>query len=163
MNLIVAVDENWGIGKDNQLLCRISADLKRFRAITTGHVLVLGRKTLESFPNGKPLPNRTHMVLTANKAYPAEGVTLCHSLEELLRALAAYREEEIFVIGGGSVYRQLLPKCKKAYITKIYDTFPADTFFPDLDKDAAWTLTQKGEVQEENGVKFSFDIYEQKG
>ena len=80
MNLIVAVDENWGIGKDNQLLCRISADLKRFRAITTGHVLVLGRKTLESFPNGKPLPNRTHMVLTANKAYPAEGVTLCRGL-----------------------------------------------------------------------------------
>jgi len=93
MNLIVAVDENWGIGKDNELLCRISADMKNFRAVTMGHVLVLGRKTLESFPGKKPLPKRTHIVLTANKAYEAEGVILCHSLEELPVVLADYEDE----------------------------------------------------------------------
>ena len=118
MNLIVAVDENWGIGKDNELLCRISADMKNFRAVTMGHVLVLGRKTLESFPGKKPLPKRTHIVLTANKAYEAEGVILCHSLEELPAVLADYEDDDIFVIGGGSIYEQLLPQCKKAYITK---------------------------------------------
>ncbi len=162
MNLIVAVDENWGIGKDNELLYRISADMKNFRAVTMGHVLVLGRKTLESFPGKKPLPKRTHIVLTANKAYEAEGVTLCHSLEELPAVLANYEDDDIFVIGGGSIYEQLLPQCKKAYITKIYDKFSADTYFPNLDEKPEWTLTEKGEVQEENGVKFSFDIYEQK-
>ena len=162
MNLIVAVDENWGIGKDGDLLCRISADMKYFRAMTTGHVLVLGRKTLESFPGKKPLPNRTHIVLTANRAYAAEGVTLCHSLEELPEVLADYREEDVFVIGGGSIYEQLLPFCRRAYVTKIYDTFPADTSFPNLDEKPEWELTQKGEVQEEKGVKFSFDLYERK-
>ena len=97
MNLIVAVDENWGIGKDNELLCRISADMKNFRAVTMGHVLVLGRKTLESFPGKKPLPKRTHIVLTANKAYEAEGVTLCHSLEELPAVLADYEDAAVFM------------------------------------------------------------------
>lgn len=162
MNLIVAVDENWGIGKDGDLLCRISADMKMFRATTTGHVLVLGRKTLESFPGKKPLPNRTHIVLTANRAYEAEGVILCHSLEELPAVLADYAEDDIFVIGGDSVYQQLLPLCQKAYITKIYDKFPADTYFPNLDENPEWMLTEKGEVQEEKGVRFSFDIYERK-
>ena len=160
MDCIVAVDENWGIGKDNDMLCPISTDLKRFRAITTGHVLVLGRKTLESFPNKKPLPNRTHIVLTQNRDYEAEGVTLCYSVEDLPAVLKQYEGEEIFVVGGGSIYKQMLPFCKKAYVTKIYDTFPADTYFPNLDKEEGWTLVEKGEVQEEKGVRFSFDLYE---
>ena len=162
MNLIVAVDENWGIGKDNELLCRISADMKNFRAVTMGHVLVLGRKTLESFPGKKPLPKRTHIVLTANKAYEAEGVILCHSLEELPAVLADYEDDDIFVIGGGSIYEQLLPQCKKAYITKIYDKFPADTSIPNLDEIPDWTLTEKGGVKEENGVRVWCVIEEQK-
>lgn len=162
MRLIVAVDENWGIGKENDLLCRISADMKYFRQMTTGHTLVLGRKTLESFPNKKPLPNRNHIVLTKNTDYQAEGVTLCHSIEALQTLLQAYDTDDIFVIGGGSIYEQLLPYCDTAYITHIQKAFDADTYFPNLDKHSDWTLTQKGELQQENGITFSFDIYTKK-
>ena len=162
MDIIVAVDEKWGIGRDGELLKRISADMKRFRAMTTGNVLVMGRKTLESFPGGKPLPNRVNVVLTANRAYPAEGIVLCHDIGELPRALAPYGDKQIFVAGGGSIYAQLLPLWEKAYVTRIYDAFPADTYFPDLDSHEDWCLTEKGEMQEEDGVRFSFDVYEKK-
>lgn len=160
MDIIVAVDEKWGIGKDGDLLQRISADMKRFRAMTTGNVLVMGRKTLESFPNAKPLPNRVNVVLTANQSYRAEGVVLCHDLAELPKVLEPYGEKQIFVAGGGSVYTQLLPQCERAYITKIYHTYPADTVFPDLDANPDWELAEKGEVQEENNIRFSFDVYQ---
>lgn len=159
MDIIVAVDEKWGIGKDGNLLQRISTDMKRFRTMTTGNVLVMGRKTLESFPNQKPLPNRVNIVLTANRAYEAEGVVLCHDLAELPQILKEYEGKQVFVAGGGSVYAQLLPQCEKAYVTKIYHTYPADTTFPNLDENPEWELTEKGEVQEEKGIKFSFDIY----
>lgn len=159
MDIIVAVDEKWGIGKDGNLLQRISTDMKRFRAMTTGNVLVMGRKTLESFPNQKPLPNRVNIVLTANRAYEAEGVVLCHDLAELPQILKEYEGKQVFVAGGGSVYAQLLPQCEKAYVTKIYHTYPADTTFPNLEENPEWELTEKGEVQEEKGIKFSFDIY----
>ncbi len=160
MDCIVAVDEKWGIGRENDMLCPISTDLKRFRAITSGHILVLGRKTLESFPNQKPLPNRIHIVLTQNRDYQAEGVTLCHSIADLPTVLKQYEGEKVFVVGGGSVYRQMLPFCQKAYVTKIYDTFPADTYFPNLDEEEGWVLVEKGQMQEEKGVRFSFDLYE---
>lgn len=162
MNLIVAVDEKWGIGKDGDLLHPISADLKYFRQKTTGNVLVMGRKTLESFPNKKPLPNRVNIVLTKNKDYAAEGVVLCHSIEELPEVLKNYEDKEIFVAGGGTIYEQMLPLCKTAYVTKICETYEADTVFPDLDAHPDWELAEKGELQEENGVKFSFDIYRKK-
>ena len=162
MNLIVAVDENWGIGKDGDLLHPISTDLKNFRRLTTGNVIVMGRKTLESFPKKKPLPNRVNIVLTGNKDYPAEGIVLCHDPKDLPALLAQYGEQEIFVVGGGSIYRQLLPLCEKAYVTHIRASYPADTFFPDLAADPAWTLTEAGEVQEEDGVAFSFDLYERR-
>lgn len=159
MDIIVAVDEKWGIGKDGDLLQRISADMKYFRQKTTGNVLVMGRKTLESFPNKKPLPNRVNVVLTTNKGYEAEGVVFCHDIKDLPEVLAPYQEKQIFVSGGGTIYEQLLPQCEKAYVTKIYSTYPADTFFPNLDENPDWELAEKGEMQEENGVKFSFDIY----
>ena len=162
MDLIVAVDEKWGIGKDGDLLQRISADMKYFRQKTTGNVLVMGRKTLESFPNQKPLPNRVNIVLTANKEYQAEGVLLCHSLEELPGVLKAYEDKQIFVAGGGTVYAQLLPLCETAYVTKIYHTYDADTVFPNLDEHPHWELAEKGEEQEENGIRFSFDVYTRK-
>lgn len=162
MNLIVAVDEQWGIGKDGDLLRRISTDMKHFRAITSGNVLVLGRKTLESFPNKKPLPNRDHVVLTNNLEYQAEGITLCHNIDELPRMLEAFEDKEVFVAGGGSIYEQLLPLCEKAYITKIYDSFPADTYFPNLDELPEWEIVDEGEVLEDNGVKFSFVLYQKK-
>ena len=162
MDLIVAVDANWGIGKDGDLLHPISADLKYFRQKTTGNVLVMGRKTLESFPNKKPLPNRVNIVLTNNKNYEAEGVVLCHGINELPEVLKDYADKQIFVAGGGTIYKQLLPQCETAYVTKIYEAYEADTHFPDLDADPAWELAEKGEMQEEKGVKFSFDIYRRK-
>ena len=162
MDLIVAVDANWGIGKDGDLLHPISADLKYFRQKTTGNVLVMGRKTLESFPNKKPLPNRVNIVLTNNKNYEAEGVVLCHGIDELPAILKDYTDKQIFVAGGGTIYAQLLPQCETAYVTKIYETYEADTHFPDLDENPAWELAEKGELQEEKGVRFSFDIYRKK-
>lgn len=162
MELIAAADEAWGIGLNGRLLRRISADMKRFRAMTLGNVLVIGRKTLESFPGGRPLPGRGHIVLTNNRTYAAEGVTLCHALDGLPELLREYEGKRVFVAGGGSVYRQLLPFCERAYITRIYDTFPADTFLPNLDREPEWRLAEKGEIQEEDGVRFSFDVYERK-
>ena len=162
MDIIVAVDEKWGIGKDGDLLQRISADMKYFRQMTTGNVLVMGRKTLESFPNKKPLPNRVNIVLTTNQDYEAEGVVLCHGIDELPEILKEYTDKQIFVAGGGTIYKQLLSQCEKAYVTKIYHTYEADTVFPDLDENPEWELAEKGDVQEENGVKFSFDVYKKK-
>ena len=158
MDLIVAVDEKWGIGKDGDLLHPISADLKYFRQKTTGNVLVMGRKTLESFPNKKPLPNRVNVVLTTNKNYEADGVVFCYDLADLPEVLKPYEDKQIFVSGGGTIYEQLLPQCETAYVTKIYEAYEADTFFPDLDSNPEWELAEKGEMQEENGVQFSFDI-----
>lgn len=160
MDIIVARDDAWGIGKDGNLLRRIPADMKRFRSMTTGNALIVGRKTLESFPGGRPLPERVNIVLTSNREYAAEGAVLCHSLEELKERLRAYDGMQVFVAGGGSVYRQLLPLCRRAYVTHIHGKFPADTVFPDLGKDPGWRLVEKGETLEENGVSFSFDVYE---
>lgn len=162
MDIIVAVDANWGIGRDGDLLQRISADMKYFREKTTGNVLVMGRKTLESFPNKKPLPNRVNIVLTKNRDYAAEGVVLCHGIEELPAVLQEYPAQQIFVAGGGTVYQQLLPQCERAYVTKIYHSYPADTVFPNLDENPEWEIEEKGEMQEEKGVAFSFDVYKRK-
>ena len=148
MDIIVAVDADWGIGKDGDLLQRISADMKYFREKTTGNVLVMGRKTLESFPN--------------KKDYQAEGVVLCHDLAELPAVLENYAGKQVFVAGGGTVYAQLLPQCERAYVTKIYQTYPADTAFPNLDENPDWELEEKGEIQEEKGVRFSFDVYKKR-
>lgn len=160
MDIIVARDDDWGIGQNGALLRRISADMKRFRAMTTGNVLIVGRKTLESFPNGRPLPERVNIVLTKNRGYPAEGAVLCHSPEELPELLRAYEGKEVFVAGGCSIYRQLLPLCRRAYVTHIHSVFPADTRFPNLDENPDWTLIEKGEIQEEKDIRFSFDLYE---
>lgn len=160
MDIIVARDNNWGIGKDGDLLRRIPTDMRRFRKMTTGNAIVIGRKTLESFPSGKPLPERVNIVLTSDRTYPADGAILCHSLEELPEHLRTYRGLHVFVAGGGSIYRQLLPFCERAYVTHIHDEFPADTDFPDLDNAPDWRLVEKGETQEENGISFSFDLYE---
>ena len=162
MDIIVAVDADWGIGKDGDLLQRISADMKYFREKTTGNVLVMGRKTLESFPNKKPLPNRVNIVLTKNKDYQAEGVVLCHDLAELPAVLENYAEKQVFVAGGGTVYAQLLPQCERAYVTKIYQTYPADTAFPNLDESPDWELEEKGEIQEERGVRCSCGVYKKR-
>lgn len=160
MNVIANVDKNWAIGLGNKLLVRIPQDMKYFRETTRGHVVVMGRKTLESFPGGKPLADRVNVVLTTDQGYQAEGAVIVHSEEELKKELENYRDEDVFVIGGGSVYRQLLPLCDKAYITKVDRAFDADTSFPDLDKDPQWKLTKVSEEQTYFDLEYVFTVYE---
>ncbi len=160
MNLIVAVDKNWAIGKDNKLLVSIPADMKYFREMTTGKVVVMGRKTLESFPGGRPLANRTNLVLTTDVSYQKEGAETVGSVDALIKTLKAYDEEDIFVIGGESVYRALLPYCQKAYITKIDHSYDADTYFPNLDKDQEWCMTKISDEQTYFDLEYVFAIYE---
>mgnify|MGYP003287657232 FL=1 len=156
MQAIVAVSRSWGIGKDGQLLFHISADLQRFKALTTGHTVVMGRKTLQSLPGGRGLPNRRSLVLTRQERFTPERAETVHSLAELL-ALAG---DEAFVIGGQEVYEQLLPYCTRAYVTKVFADVPADAFFPNLDEDPLWRAVSSGEMQEENGLTFQYVEYQ---
>ena len=134
MKAILAADKNWGIGYNNRLLVSIPSDMKFFRQTTTGKVVVMGRKTLESFPNGLPLKNRTNIVLTANPDYDVKDAVIVHSKDELLEELKKYNEDDIYVIGGESVYRMMLPYCDTVLVTKIDRAFQADTHFPNLDE-----------------------------
>ena len=160
MNLIVAVDENWAIGYKNELLIRIPADMKMFRQETTGKVVVLGRKTLETFPNAQPLKNRTNIILSTNKDYKVKDATVVHSIEELLEELKNYADEDIYIIGGETIYRQLLPYCNVAHITKIDRSYEADAFFPNLDADPDWEVTAESDEQSYFDTTYSFVKYE---
>lgn len=157
MNLIVAVDQNWGIGKDGTMPWHISADLQYFKEKTLGKTVLMGRKTLLSFPNQKPLPGRRNLVLSHDGSYHVEGAEVINSMEKL----AAYSGDgNVFVIGGGSLYEVLLPYCSYAYVTKIEAGYDCDTFFPNLDNMENWSLIECGEQLEENGVSFRFMVYE---
>lgn len=149
MKLIAAADTNWGIGLKNQLLVHIPADQKFFRATTMGKVVVMGRRTLESFPGGRPLQGRTNVVLSSNVSYSPEGCVMAGSIEELLKKLEQYDRDSIYVIGGARVYKELLPYCDDAYITRIDKVFDADAFMPDLDNDPEWELVHNGGEDEE--------------
>lgn len=162
MNLIVAVDKNWGIGMENKLLVSIPADMKFFRETTTGKVVVMGRKTLESFPNGLPLKNRINIVLTQKTDYKAKDAVIVHSEKELLEELKKYNSEDIFVIGGESVYRMLLPYCHIAHVTKINHGFDADTFFPNLDEMPDWKITETSDEQTYFDLEYEFIKYQRK-
>lgn len=162
MNLIVAADKNWAIGRNNELLARIPADMKMFREMTSGHVVVMGRKTLESFPNGMPLPKRTNIVLTNQQSYDGHGAVIVHSVEELKETLAQYDDDEIFVIGGGSIYEMMLPYCKNAYVTKLDYAYEADTYMPNLDQDENWTCKEMSEEQTCFDLIYHFTRYENK-
>lgn len=166
MVIIAAVDKNWAIGNKNKLLVSIPNDMKHFRETTTGHIVVMGRKTLESFPQQKPLPNRINIVLTANKDYKPKDVTVVNSLEELKEKLAAlnedFPEKEVFVIGGESIYRQLIEDCDKAILTKIEAGYEADTYFPDLDEDPSWEITECSDELTCFDICYSFVTYERK-
>lgn len=156
MYVIAAVDQNWAIGKDGDQLCYIPADLKRFQALTSGHAVILGRKTLATFPGGRPLKNRRNLILSRDPSFAPEGAEVFRDLDSLLAAAPA----DAFVIGGGSVYKALLPCCDRAYITKIGRAWPADTYFPDLDADPAWRMAEEGEPLEHEGLPFRYVTYE---
>lgn len=160
MNLIVAVDKNWAIGNKNKLLVSIPNDLKHFRQETKGKVVVLGRKTLETFPGGKPLEMRTNIILSTKKDYQVKGATVVHSVEELLEELKQYKEEDIYIIGGSSIYKQMLPYCKVAHITKIEHAYEADSYFPNLDELPEWKITADSEEQTYFDLEYAFYKYE---
>jgi dihydrofolate reductase len=158
MNLIVNVSENWGIGRDGNLLVSISADLKRFRQLTTGKTVILGRKTLATFPGGQPLKNRINLILSAS-GITVDGAEVIPDLDHLFARLRQCELDQVSVIGGASVYTALLPYCDKAYITKTLCTPEADTFFPNLDALESWSISETGPVLEENGVQFQYIDY----
>lgn len=160
MKLIAAVDRNWAIGYKNKLLVSIPADMKFFRETTTGHVVVMGRKTLESFPNGQPLKNRVNIVLTGDPAYQVKDAVVVHSLEELNQELAKYDSDEIYVIGGESIYRQLAGQCDTAYITWIDFAYDADAYFPELTEAEGWRITSESEEQTYFDLEYYFRTYE---
>ena len=162
MNLIVAVDKNWAIGLKNKLLISIPADMKFFRDTTMGKVVVMGRKTLETFPSGQPLKRRTNIVLTRDKNYQVKDAVVVHTVEELLEELKQSDEEEIYVIGGESIYRQLLPYCKVAHVTKIDHAYEADTYFPNLDEMEDWEITGVSDEQTYFNLEYEFVRYERK-
>ena len=160
MNLIVAVDSNWAIGNKNQLLVRIPADHKSFREITTGKVVVLGRKTLETFPQGMPLKNRTNIILSKDPDYHVKDAVVVHSLEELFEELKQYDTKDVYIIGGASVYRELLPYCDVAHVTKIDRVYEADSYFPNLDQMEEWRITADSEEQTYFDLEYRFLKYE---
>ncbi len=160
MNIIVAVDKNWAIGKNNKMMWSIPADMRFFREKTTGHVVVMGRKTLESFPNGLPLKQRTNLILSRDRSYKVKGALVLHTMEELLEHLKEYDSSDIFIIGGESIYRQFLPYCDTAYVTRIDHAYDADTYFPNLDELPEWTMTEVSEEQTSFDLEFVFTKYE---
>lgn len=162
MNLIVAVDKNWAIGNKNDLLVRIPADQRFFRQETTGKVIIMGRKTLESFPQQKPLPNRTNIVITRKPGFKVDGAIVVGSVEEALEQVKDYKSEDVFVIGGGSIYRQMLEYCNVAHVTKIDYAYEADTYFPNLDEMPEWKITEESEEQTYYDLEYVFLKYTKK-
>ena len=162
MNLIVAVDKNWGIGKDNDLLISIPEDMEYFKEKTMGKVVIMGKNTLESFPGAKPLKNRTNIVLALETDYLVDGATVVYTMDDFLKEAAKYPNEDVFVIGGGSIYRQMLEHCDTCYITYIDHSFDADTFIPNLDEMVEWYIAEESEKYNHNGMEYSFRTYKKK-
>lgn len=159
MNLIVAVDRNWAIGKDGDQFVYLSKDLQNFKNTTMGHAVILGRKTLATFPGGRPLKGRRNLVLSRDPAFQPEGAEVFADVDSLLAAAP----EDAFVIGGGSVYEALLPHCDRAYVTKLDGAWEADTWFLDLDQDPRWKQVEESEPMTEKDVSFTFAVYERVG
>ncbi len=158
MNVIVAADRNWAIGRDGDQLVYIPEDLKRFKTLTLGHPVIVGRRTLATVPGGRPLKGRRNLVLSRSLERPPEGAEVFRDLDALLAAAPA----DAFVVGGEAVYRSLLGYCETAYVTKLHRVFPADCWFPDLDADPAWTLSEESEPMEHEGLAFHYATYRRK-
>jgi len=158
MNIIVAVDQNWAIGRDGDQLAYIPADLRRFKALTTGRAVVVGRKTLATFPGGRPLKGRRNLVLSRDPGFAPEGAEVYRDLDSLL----ACAPGDACVVGGSSVYRALLGRCDTAWVTVLHTAFPADCWFPDLDGDPAWALSAVSPPMEHQGLAFHYATYRRK-
>ncbi|MCL2051621.1 MAG: dihydrofolate reductase [Lachnospiraceae bacterium] len=160
MNIIAAVDKNWAIGNKGDLLIRIPADLKLFQQETMGKVVVLGRKTLATFPGGLPLKGRTNIIMSTNPDFQVKGAIVLRNLDELLGELEKYAKKDIFIIGGESIYRSLLPYCNTAHITKIDHSYAADSYFPNLDELPEWQITADSDEQTYFDIAYEFLKYE---
>ena len=159
MKLIAAVDNNWAIGNKGALLVRIRTDQMNFRALTTGKVVILGRKTLETFPQKQPLANRTNIILSRNPDYKVKDAIVVHSFEELNEELKKYDTDDVFVIGGESIYKALEPMCDTAIITKVEHSYEADAYFPNLDENPDLECVEEGEEQTCFDLSFTFNTY----
>ena len=162
MQLIVAVDNNWAIGNKNNLLVSIPEDHKFFRQTTMGHVVVLGRKTLAGFPNGLPLKGRTNIIVTHDPDFEAKDAIVVHSKEELLSKLSEYDSDEVFIIGGESIYNMMYEYCDTAHVTKINYSYQADKYFPNLDEMDNWEITGDSDEQTYFDLEYYFYRYENK-
>ncbi len=159
MKIVVAVDNSWAIGKKNQLLVSIPNDHKNFRRLTIGKVVVLGRKTLETFPQGQPLSGRTNIILSRDESYKAGDAIIVHSVDELLEKVKAYNSDDVYIIGGDSIYKQFLPYCDEAIVTKIDHEYEADAYFPNLDKDSAWKIVDESDDETYFDLDYKFVTY----
>lgn len=162
MQIIAAVDNNWAIGFQDSLLVRIPRDQQMFREMTDGKVIVIGRKTLETFPQKQPLKNRVNIILSRDRKNTVKDAVVVHSIEELMEELRKYNTDDVYVAGGASIYRQLLPYCDTAHITKIDHTYQADAYFPRLDGMEDWELTADSEEQTYFDLEYYFQKYERK-
>lgn len=159
MNLIAAVDKNWGMGNKGGLLTQIPADMRQFKEKTTGKVVVMGRKTLETFPGGRPLPFRTNVVLTRDPNFRMKDAVIKHSLEEAKEYLEQFDSEDIFVIGGSQIYEAFFEDCDTAYITYMDYAYEADVWFPNLDQRTDWEMTWESEEQVSFNLEYTYRIY----
>ena len=159
MNAILSVAQDWGIGKDNQLLFHLKEDMKRFRALTSGGTVIMGRRTLETLPGEKPLAGRRNIVITHDKDFAREGAEIAHSVEAALNLVDA-ASDDVWVMGGGSIYAAMLSRCKMVYLTRVEAVVPgADTFFPNLDKLTAWKIVSQSEPVTEDGLSYRYVEY----
>ncbi len=162
MNLIVAVDKNWAIGFDNKLLISIPEDMRFFRDETMNKVVIMGRNTLETFPGGRPLKNRVNIVITSRTNYTVNDALVVHSVKEALEAVKDYNTEDVYVIGGASIYEQMIDYCEVAHVTKIDYAYQADTYFPNLDERKEWVITGESEERTYYDIEYAFYKYEKK-
>jgi dihydrofolate reductase len=163
MNLIFSAGENWELGFKNRLVFRAKADMAHFMRHTTGKTVVMGRRTLESLPGARPLKGRANIVLTTDRSFEVNGAAAVHSVAGLLERLKGLDSDDIYVIGGERVYRELLPYCRVAYVTRFLHAAEADRFMPDFDTLEGWRKAESSETQEENGLRFRFDTYKKTG
>ena len=162
MNAIVAVDSNWAIGNKGQLLVSIPNDHKMFRKETLDKVIVYGRKTLETFPLAQPLDKRTNIIVSSNPDYKVKGALVVHNIPELLEELKQYDTDDVYIIGGASIYRQMLPYCNTVHVTKIDYAYEADVYFPNLDMDPEWEITAGSDEQTYFDIAYEFVRYDRK-
>lgn len=160
MNAIVAADQNWAIGREGDLLFSLPSDMKRFRSMTLDSTVILGRKTLDSFPGGKPLPKRRNIVITRNTNFQREGVEVVSSPDEALKLAEGTPDDKLWIIGGSSIYTAMLSRCRYVYLTRVDAAAPdADAFFPNLDKLPNWQIQEESAPITENGVTYRFVTY----